>query len=109
MLKWSGLVSSDVLLKESWGFDSRKLKKNREGRVEKECLMALKHVAQLVVVINTDKAKDRGKTKGRNLCYHVLGRVHGFWPPIPGMIKDYISTPKINGYQVAPALQWLPV
>eukprot|EP00951_Prasinocladus_malaysianus_P048338 scaffold657211_cov55-Prasinocladus_malaysianus.AAC.1 len=33
------------------------------------------------------------------LCYHVLGRIHSTWAPIPGQMKDYIATPKSNGYQ----------
>ena len=32
-------------------------------------------------------------------CYRVLGMVHGKWQAIPGLIKDYISMPKPNGYQ----------
>ncbi|MCF8475180.1 MAG: bifunctional (p)ppGpp synthetase/guanosine-3',5'-bis(diphosphate) 3'-pyrophosphohydrolase [Emcibacter sp.] len=32
-------------------------------------------------------------------CYRALGVVHQKWSAIPGLIKDYISMPKPNGYQ----------
>ncbi len=31
-------------------------------------------------------------------CYKALGIIHNIWPMIPGRFKDYISTPKSNGY-----------
>ena len=32
-------------------------------------------------------------------CYQALGIVHGHYPTVPGRFKDYISTPKPNGYR----------
>lgn len=32
-------------------------------------------------------------------CYRALGVIHGRWPMVPGRFKDYISTPKRNGYR----------
>jgi GTP pyrophosphokinase len=32
-------------------------------------------------------------------CYQVVGAVHGRYPTVPGRFKDYISTPKPNGYR----------
>ncbi len=32
-------------------------------------------------------------------CYEALGVIHRRWPMVPGRFKDYISTPKRNGYR----------
>ena len=32
-------------------------------------------------------------------CYQALGVLHGVYPVVPGRFKDYISTPKPNGYR----------
>ena len=32
-------------------------------------------------------------------CYNALGVLHGRYPVVPGRFKDYISTPKPNGYR----------
>ena len=32
-------------------------------------------------------------------CYRTLGLIHQRWPMVPGRFKDFLSTPKRNGYQ----------
>ena len=32
-------------------------------------------------------------------CYRALGHIHGRWPMVPSRFKDFISTPKRNGYR----------
>jgi GTP diphosphokinase / guanosine-3',5'-bis(diphosphate) 3'-diphosphatase len=32
-------------------------------------------------------------------CYRALGSIHRRWPMVPGRFKDYVSTPKRNGYR----------
>jgi GTP pyrophosphokinase len=32
-------------------------------------------------------------------CYHALGSLHSRYPVVPGRFKDYLSTPKPNGYR----------
>lgn len=38
-------------------------------------------------------------TKSTADCYAVLGVIHKHFQPVPGRIKDYVATPKPNGYQ----------
>ena len=38
-------------------------------------------------------------TENEDDCYTALGLLHRAWQMIPGRFKDYISTPKMNGYR----------
>lgn len=38
-------------------------------------------------------------TENEDDCYRVVGALHRRWPMVPGRFKDYISTPKRNGYR----------
>lgn len=41
----------------------------------------------------------RAVVKTEDDCYAALGQIHRRWPMVPGRFKDYISTPKRNGYR----------
>ncbi|MEZ5735265.1 MAG: bifunctional (p)ppGpp synthetase/guanosine-3',5'-bis(diphosphate) 3'-pyrophosphohydrolase [Novosphingobium sp.] len=47
----------------------------------------------------TDIMAFRVLTETPNDCYRALGVLHQTWQMIPGRFKDYISTPKSNGYR----------
>jgi len=47
----------------------------------------------------TDIIAFRILTKDVGECYKALGVLHQKWKMVPGRFKDYISTPKRNGYQ----------
>jgi GTP pyrophosphokinase len=58
--------------------------------------MAERHVSFEQV---TDIMAFRIITQSEADCYRALGVLHTTWQFIPGRFKDYISTPKTNGYR----------
>lgn len=60
-------------------------RKMQQKNISFEALMDI--MAFRVVVANVEQ------------CYHALGIIHSAYQVIPGRFKDYISTPKPNGYQ----------
>ena len=58
--------------------------------------MAERHVSFEQV---TDIMAFRVITESDADCYRALGVLHATWQFIPGRFKDYISTPKTNGYR----------
>jgi GTP pyrophosphokinase len=58
--------------------------------------MAERHVSFEQI---TDIMAFRVLTETPEDCYRALGVLHATWQMIPGRFKDYISTPKSNGYR----------
>jgi GTP pyrophosphokinase len=58
--------------------------------------MAERHVSFEQI---TDIMAFRVLTETVEDCYRALGVLHRTWQMIPGRFKDYISTPKTNGYR----------
>ena len=58
--------------------------------------MAERHVSFEQI---TDIMAFRVITESAEECYRALGVLHQTWQMIPGRFKDYISTPKSNGYR----------
>ena len=58
--------------------------------------MAERHVSFEQI---TDIMAFRVLTENVADCYRALGVLHTTWQMIPGRFKDYISTPKTNGYR----------
>ncbi|KAF7804880.1 putative GTP diphosphokinase RSH1, chloroplastic isoform X1 [Senna tora] len=60
----------------------------------------INQIAQLRVIIKPKACIGDGPLcSPQQICYHVLGLIHGIWTPIPRSVKDYIATSKPNGYQ----------
>ena len=58
--------------------------------------MAERHVSFEQI---TDIMAFRVLTESVEDCYTALGVLHRTWQMIPGRFKDYVSTPKMNGYR----------
>ncbi|WOL04032.1 hypothetical protein Cni_G12753 [Canna indica] len=66
----------------------------------KRSIHEINQIAQLRIIIKPKTCNGVGPLcSAQQICYHVLGLVHGIWTPIPRAMKDYIATPKPNGYQ----------
>ncbi len=58
------------------------------GRVATSVLSQIYDLVSFRILVDTDHE-----------CYLALGHIHALWRPKDGRIKDFIATPKLNGYQ----------
>lgn len=60
----------------------------------------VRDIAQLRIILTPKpRARVGPLCNPGQICYHVLGLTHQMWSPVPQSMKDYIATPKPNGYQ----------
>ena len=62
------------------------------------CCTQVNDLVALRIVIHP-QADHADENEQATLCYHALGKIHGLWTPLPRTLKDYISSPKPNGYR----------
>ena len=71
-----------------------------EGRIKRLYSIFLKLKRQRITLDKVyDLAAVRIITSDSIDCYHVLGVMHKYWKPFQDRIKDFIATPRENGYQ----------
>ncbi|KAL5713163.1 GTP diphosphokinase [Ranunculus cassubicifolius] len=72
----------------------------RSALKSKGSINEVNQVTQLRIIVKPKPCVGVGPLcSAQQICYHILGLVHGIWTPIPRAMKDYIATPKPNGYQ----------
>jgi GTP pyrophosphokinase len=104
----SSTADRQHFVEDVMGILFEKLKENNIEPTEFHIIGRPKHlysiykkiIAQKIPVEKVyDKVAFRIIVKTIKQCYEVLGIVHANWAPVPGRIKDFISTPKSNNYQ----------
>lgn len=56
-------------------------------------------VLGLRVIVHPKKVGHDSEEGAIQACYRILNLFHTHWDPVPNRLKDYIASPKPNGYQ----------
>ena len=83
-LRWKNLASINRKL-EDMPRQQEGVENERGGR---STISQIHDIVSFRILVDTDHE-----------CYLALGHLHALWRPKDGRIKDYIATPKLNGYQ----------
>lgn len=88
----------------TWRKIMRNHKRNRMDRkLLAEADQVLDAIALRVVFkVNSGGAgsrREEEEERGRSLCYHILALIHDRWSHMEFRVKDYVKSPKPNGYQ----------
>ncbi|PIA44303.1 hypothetical protein AQUCO_01700125v1 [Aquilegia coerulea] len=72
----------------------------KAAQKSKGSINEVNQITQLRIIVKPKPCIGVGPLcSAQQICYHILGLVHEIWTPIPRTMKDYIATPKPNGYQ----------
>ena len=98
--KKSGVKVEEIVQTLGWEMEQAGLDVKISGR-EKHPYSIWKKMQERHVAFEqlTDINAFRIITENEEDCYRVLGVLHRRWQMVPGRFKDFISTPKRNGYK----------
>ncbi len=82
--RWKNLASINSKLEDMPSQEDG----GENGRAPRTTLSQIHDLVSFRILVDTDHE-----------CYLALGHIHALWRPKDGRIKDFIATPKLNGYQ----------
>jgi len=83
-VRWRNLASINRKLEDMPSQENG----GENGRASRTTMSQIHDLVSFRILVDTDHD-----------CYLALGHIHALWRPKDGRIKDFIATPKLNGYQ----------
>ncbi len=88
ILQLSGLLNKNNIDSKVYGREKKPFSIWKKMKIKSVNLSQLSDILAFKIIVDDVK-----------VCYSVLGILHNVYSYVPGRFKDYISTPKPNGYQ----------